>query len=229
MAEQTRSVCASVGSITVTPFGVDLDAFRPGVSEEGAHEEVIRIGTVKTLARKYGIDVLIDAVSAVRDALQEEDSLLAEHLRLLIVGGGPDRERLEQKVRNHELDNITRFVGKVPHEEVPHYLNKLDVYVAASRQDSESFGVAVLEASACGLPVVVSDVGGLPEVVKDEETGLIVPREDPEATAAAILRLIRNPKLRKDMGEAGRAWVRDQYSWPACVDRMETVYEELTT
>jgi glycosyltransferase involved in cell wall biosynthesis len=226
MVEQTRSVCEDVGPITVTAFGVDIQTFTP--EPDGTDEQdVIRVGTVKTLAEKYGIDVFIDAAATVRDALQDAETRREERLRFLIVGGGSQKGELKQLVRDRRLDDITIFTGQVPNEEVPRYLNSLDIYVAASR--SESFGVAILEASACACPVVVSDVGGLPEVVDNERTGIVVPREDPVSTAEAILRLIRDPQLRASMGEAGRSRVQDRYSWESCVDRMETVYKNVTT
>jgi len=75
-------------------------------------------------------------------------------------------------------------------------IGHLDVYIALSRLDSESFEVAILEASACGLPVIISDVNGLKEVTKDGETGLIVPKESPERAVEAMLRLSSNEKLR---------------------------------
>jgi glycosyltransferase involved in cell wall biosynthesis len=226
MADQTRSICDELESITVTPFGVDLDTFRLRRSN-GGQREVLTIGTVKTLAEKYGIDVLIDAAAAVRDVMEAEEELRADQLRVLIVGGGPQREELEQQVQKLNLEDVTTFTGEVPHDEVPGYLSTLDVYVAPSRKDSESFGVAVLEASACECPVVVSNAGGLPEVVKDGKTGIIVPREDVAATAEAILSLVRRPQARRKMGKAGRAWVNDQFSWDACVSRMESVYDRL--
>jgi glycosyltransferase involved in cell wall biosynthesis len=228
MVEQTRSVCEGLGPISVTPFGVDVETFAPEPEDEDA-QRVIRVGTVKTLAEKYGIDVLIDAAAKVRDALQESGDAEAKRLRLLIVGGGPQEREMKQRVRDRGLEEMTTFTGQVPHHDVPQYLNQLDVYVAASREDSESFGVAILEASACGCPVVVSNVGGLPEVVDDGRTGLVVRREDPAATAEAILRLVRDSELRASMGEAGRSWVQNRYSWDVCVDRMEAVYQTMVT
>jgi len=226
MVEQTSSVCNDIDPITVTPFGVDVEAFTP-LSVNKRNDNVIRVGTVKTLEERYGVDILIDAVSTVRDALRDLEAAEAERLRFIIVGGGSRESELKQKVRDLNLEDITTFTGQVPHKEVPRYLNELDVYVAPSRK--ESFGVAVLEASACGCPVIVSDVGGLPEVVRDGETGIIVRQEDPAATAEAILRLFHRPKLRVSMGKTGRSWVQEQYSWNACVGRMESVYERVVT
>jgi glycosyltransferase involved in cell wall biosynthesis len=115
-------------------------------------------------------------------------------------------------------------VDQVSHQAVPGWLNRFDIFVAPSRLDSESFGVAAVEASACGIPVVVSDVGGLPEVVKNGSTGLIVPRDSPEELASALRRLLESATLREKMGETGRSFVVEEYEWEKCVDLMERTY-----
>ena len=111
----------------------------------------------------------------------------------------------------------------MPHADVPDWLNRFDIYAAPSRL--ESFGVAVIEASACAVPVVVTDVGGLPEVVIADRTGLIVPREDVPALQAALKRLVLDARLREELGREGRRHVAETYEWERCVDRMERCYE----
>jgi glycosyltransferase involved in cell wall biosynthesis len=113
----------------------------------------------------------------------------------------------------------------VPHTEVPNELAKIDIYVALSRMDSESFGVAIIEASAAGRPVVVSDAGGLPEVAVEGKTGFVVPRENPVAAAGALERLIFDPELRHKMGVAGQQHVAENYSWDVCIMKMVEMYE----
>ncbi|MGB9859402.1 MAG: glycosyltransferase [Moorellaceae bacterium] len=226
MAEQTRRLCPSVKNLTVTPFGIDIEVFSP--RRELKDPSVITVGTVKKLAPKYGVDVLIRAFSLAREKLRKHDTASAERLRLLIVGDGPQRMELEYLTKKLGIDSVTTFVGQVPHRDVPDYLNRLDVYVAVSRLDSESFGVAVLEASACGLPVVVSDAGGLPEVVKHGITGYVVERDNVEATADAIMRLVENPSLRNQMGDAGRQHTKTNYNWTDSVSIMEAVYAKVT-
>src|SRR5699024_6321216 len=108
---------------------------------------------------------------------------LAEKLELRLVGNGPQQEEYQQLSAKLGLGSKVYFVGRVPHQDVPNELAKLDVYVALSRLDSESFGVAIIEAGAARRPVVVSDAGGLPEVTLDGITGLVVPRENPQAAA----------------------------------------------
>ena len=88
----------------------------------------------------------------------------------------------------------------------------------------EPIPLVISEAMACGLPVVVSDAGGLPEVVRDGETGLVVPRDDVPALQAALKRLVLDPALRERLGRNGRVHVEREYEWGHCVDLMEQAY-----
>lgn len=211
--------------ITVTPFGIDAERFRPDPTQRDMN--LINVGIVKKLDHKYGIDVLIRTFAAVKSAVETQSPERARKLRLTIVGRGPDRVELESLVGRLGLTDVTRFTGRVPHDDVPTYLNQLDVYVAPSRMQSESFGVAVLEASACAVPVVVANVGGLPEVVNHGETGFIVEPDDVDGFASAVLRLIDNPDLRDRMGEAGRRYVLERYQWEDSVSVVEAVLQRV--
>ena len=222
MARQVRRLVPDIGPVAVTPFGIDTERFAPQPQPKPQPHSGIVIGTVKTLAPKYGIDLLLRAFAQLR--LTADPSAA---LSLVIVGDGPQRVELEALSQALGIAAHVRFVGAVPHAEVPQWLNRFDLYVAASRLDSESFGVAVLEASACGLPVVVSDVGGLPEVVVQGETGSVVPREDVAALAQAIQRLIAAPELRRRFGAAGRERVLAHYGWPHSIDAMLRCFDEV--
>lgn len=217
MAKQTQSL-QNVDNLTVTPFGVDTDRFAPARNRNG--NDGIIIGTVKSLHPKCGIDVLIRSFQMLLDRLP---SSVAQRSRLLIVGGGPQRSELEDLSCELEIDQQTTFTGSISHTEVPDHLNQLDIYAALSRR--ESFGVAVLEASSCGIPVVVSDVGGLPEVVRDGETGIVVESESPDEAAEAIHSLVTDPKKRYEMGKRGRSHVVKKYEWSDCVTKLLEVYE----
>lgn len=222
MARQVEQVLAGAPlrrPIAITPFGVDVERFAPLATAAARPRDAWVIGTVKALAPKYGVDTLLRAFARLPSC---HDGL---PLRLSIVGDGPQRAELQELAAALDVHERVEFVGAVAHDEVPRQLQRFDVYAAASRLDSESFGVAVVEASACGLPVVVTRVGGLPEVVREGETGLIVEREDAEALAAALLRLLCDAALRRRLGDAGRAWVQSQFEWRACVRRMRQAYE----
>lgn len=223
MARQTHKIYKGLPTISVTPFGIDITSFKPNATRKNSY--VITIGTVKRLAHKYGIDTLIKGFAEVRNSLAKSEKHIASRLRLLIVGGGSDRESLERLADSLKVADVTELTGAVPYDSVPDYLNKLDIYVAASRLDSESFGVAILEASACALPVVVTNVGGLPEVVEADVTGKIVRRDDHIALAKAIKQLVIDESLRKRMGQAGLKRVLDHYTWEDSVSIMEGVYQ----
>jgi glycosyltransferase involved in cell wall biosynthesis len=204
--------------ILITPFGVDCGVFSPGFREE-TREFVI--GTVRSLEESYGIDCLLKAFKL----------LMAKHpdwpSRLVIVGGGSLEREYKQLARRLDLGERVYFVGKVPHGHVPDYLKSFSVFAALSNY--ESFGVAILEASSCRIPVVVSKVGGLTEVVVDGKTGLVVPPNDESAAADCFEKLFLSPRLRESLGRAGRQRVMERYEWNQTARIMENLYEEVIT
>ena len=220
MADRTRFWVPDLARPSVVPFGVDTVQFSPLSGEDNSHEHIV-IGTVKSLAKQYGIDTFIEAFALLRSRPDMQD------VRMRIIGSGPDLAELSTLVSARGLIGLVDLVGAIPHEQVPAALERMDIFVALSRE--ESFGVAVIEAAACGLPVVVSDAGGLPEVVVDGITGAVVPRNDPAAAVEQIARLVASPELRAQWGKAGREHVMKHYEWNGCVDRMLGVLQEAVT
>jgi L-malate glycosyltransferase len=201
--------------VVITPFGIDTTLFTSrSRGDEGHRFGEVTIGLVKALEKNYGISVLVDAFELL--------ARVHSDLRLLIVGGGSESGMLEAMIQRSPFASRIRLMEPVPHALVPQVLHSMDIFAMPS--DSESFGVAALEASACGLPVVASRVGGLPEVVIDGETGVLVPPRDPAALAYALQPLVESAELRCRLGENGRAFVEREYSWPDCVDMMERAY-----
>lgn len=229
MARQTQSLIPELKELAITPFGVELKNYEKiRVIHENNENDII-IGTVKTMARKYGIDILIKAFSEVHTRLQRNNPELAKKIKLRLVGGGPQLSELKDLANRLNISKLVTFVGQVPHTQVPNELEKMDIYVALSRLDSESFGVAIIEAGAAGRPVIVSNVGGLPEVTVQDKTGLVVPKENSTAAADALEKLILNPALRKKMGIAAKEHVKEQYSWSSCIETMLGLYENVIT
>lgn len=217
MADHTRTLYPGLARPVVVPFGVHTGSFKPAEPSAGEGATCV-IGTVKSLAPVYGIDRLMQAFALLLGMDVPAD------LRLRIVGNGPQRKELERLARELGIADRTDLVEAVPHAQVPDELRKLAVYVALSR--SESFGVAVLEASACGVPTVVSDAGGLPEVVRDGVTGYVVADGDPQRAAQRIHQLLCAPALRAQFGAAGRRMVQELYEESLCVERMTAVLQQ---
>ncbi len=217
MAKETKKYINK--DIEVTPFGIDLEKFKPMEVESLFDKNDIVIGTVKSLEKKYGIEYLIRAFKIVSDKYADLP------IKLLIVGGGSLENKLKKITKELKIESKTIFTGKVTFNDVPKYQNMLSVFVALSY--NESFGVAVIEASACEKPVVVSNVGGLPEVVEDGVTGIVVPPGNPEKTAEAIEKLILNENLRKKMGKKGRERVKKYFNWDDNIRQMIRIYKNL--
>lgn len=174
------------GSVRVVRNGVpDL-----GPVEPLPHEGVVLVAVGRLNAQK-GFDVLLQALQQ----LHHEDGV-----RLLIVGGGEEHEALTRQSSALGLGEQVRITGWT--DQVRDFLSRGDVFVLPSR--SEGFPLAIVEAMLAGLPVVASEVGGVPEAVSDGESGLLVPKDDPERLATALQRLIDDPQLRVRMGRRGR-------------------------
>jgi len=224
MARETLELAPSRhGEIVVVPFGVETEKFH--CTREPFSSDNITIGTAKVLQEKYGIDTLIEAFSLLQSWAIENN--YPRPLRLRVVGEGPQGPSLEKLASELGIGHLVDFIGRVPHKEVVSELNKMDVYVALSRFDSESFGVAVVEAMACCRPVVVSSVAGLAEVVRDKETGLVVPKESPAQAAQALIELCQLTERAINLGRSGRVHVEEHYQWKENVKEMVCVYERV--
>ncbi len=166
---------------------------------------------VGSLTRRKGVDDLLRAASLIRDAQPSA--------RFLLVGRGDQRRLLEEIVRRLDLTEAVRFLGF--RRDVPEILNGSDLLVLPSHW--EGFGLVLLEAMNAGLPVVGTRRGAIPEVVRDGETGLLVPPKDPEALATALIRLLCDPDRAKAMGRAGLSRLRREYD----MDRAVRAHDEL--
>lgn len=201
--------------IHTVPFGVDTHHFTP-VSNEPTGEP-LSIGIVKALEREYGVEYLIGAFAKVRK--------MGYNVRLLIVGDGSLWGELKALVTDLKISDSVEFTGSLANNIIPQYLRRMDIFVVPSL--SESFGVSALEASACEIPVIASNVGGLPEVVVDGETGYLVPPRNEAAIAEKIIKLIEEPELRQNLGANGRKFVLENYEWNSCARKMEEIYERI--
>jgi glycosyltransferase involved in cell wall biosynthesis len=208
-----------LGKIVVIPNGVDAEQFSvsPGPPDElrGLGGDGQLVGTITRLVWKRGHEELLRAAALVNRS--------EPGARLVVVGDGPLRPTLEGQARELGLGGAVRFLGAVPR--AARLLPHLDVFVLSSVWEGMSNGL--LEAMAAGRPVVATRVGGNPECVVDGESGLLVPPRDPEAMAAAIVRLLREPELARRLGQAARRRVEAEFTLPRMVQRMEDLYDGL--
>lgn len=222
MAKQTRKFLKSGKEIWVTPFGVDINRFCPDSNKKENGKFVF--GIIKTLSSKYGIDTVIQAFAAFLDKGDEKEK---ENIYLEIYGKGELLEKLKDLARNLKIEKQVLFKGYIPNEKVPEALQRMDVFLLGSRLNSESFGVAAVEAMACGLPVIATKVDGFKEVVKDGITGFLVDIDDADEMGKYINVLYQDKGLRHQMGIKGRERAEKLYKWEENVTLMESIYDEM--
>jgi phosphatidyl-myo-inositol dimannoside synthase len=208
--------------IELLPPGIDPTRFHPGVSDE-AVREVHGLGDspviccVSRLTLRKGQDVVIRALPRIAADLPD--------VRFLVVGAGPDYERLRGLARRKEVDDRVVFAGEVPYDDLPAYFRAGDVFAMPCRTrkfglEAEAFGAVFLQASAVGRPCVAGDSGGAPEAVIHGETGLVVDGNDREAVGDAILELLGDRERAEKMGRSGADRVRRELTWEALSSRL---------
>lgn len=212
--------------IFITPFGVDVDKFKK--IEVIKNSEKFIIGNIKTLEPKYGIKYAILAVKDLKNRLiKNKEEELADSIKLYIYGNGKEKESLEELIKDNQLQDSIFLMGRIPNEEVPNVLNKLDVFCATSILDSESFGVAVVEAMACEVPVVATNVDGFCEVMENNITGILVERKNISQISKALETILRDRQKRIDYGKNGRKRVLKNYDWKNNVAYMSSIYKKI--
>lgn len=215
---------------TVSP-GVDLMRFHPLDKEVARqkvglnpHEKILLfVGRIEPLK---GVDTICEALAHLKS--NAPDTLRG--VKMVIIGGDPtdmthqEMQRIRTKCCDLGLEETMVFIGAKDQDALPYYYNAAEALIMPS--DYESFGMVALEAMACGTPVIASQVGGLAFLVRDGETGYLVPVREPAALAEAIGKIVSNPEHRAKMSEAA-AEVAEQYSWGRIVDQLLVVFSEL--
>ena len=215
MKEETQKYTNK--NIEVTPFGVDINRFAPRRTEK---DEVV-IGTIKTLEEKYGIQYLVKAFAQLKDRNPDMN------LKLRIGGKGSQEDYLKGLCRDLKIYNDVTFLGFVNPDDVVKEFQNFDIAVFPSTLDSESFGVAAVEAESCGTPIVVSEVGGLMESTKPGITSLVAKKASVEDLRDKIDMLVKDKELRLKMGTAARKFVEDNYNLEDNFAYVDKLYKEI--
>jgi glycosyltransferase involved in cell wall biosynthesis len=191
--------------------GLDHRLYRrlPGVERE-ARPTLVHFGRVR---RYKGIDVVIRAFAIVRGAIPDA--------RLVIIGDGPELGSLRALAAKLGLADAVEFTGRMGGEEMVARLNRSHVFLNASPK--EGWGLTVVEANACGVPVVGSNRPGLKDSIRDGETGFLVPYGDADAFARRTIDLLRDRALWNRMSAASEAWAAT-LTWERTADEMERVF-----
>lgn len=216
IAEELRSFGVLDKKIVKVLPAIDHDSFRPKdkqgrfVERFGLENKLVLL-TVSRLSERKGHAVVLKAVKIVKETIP--------NIKYLIVGTGPYENNLKIMAKDLNLESETIFVGYVGKDDMVDMYNLCDLFIMPNREvvettDSiEGFGIVFLEASSCGKTVIAGKSGGTSEAVLEGISGFLVDPDDEVALAEKIINLLSNPSMRKEIGEKGRAWVKDTFSW----------------
>ncbi len=218
----TRKFCLEAGlddeKIDVIPFGVDTDFFRP--LDVYKDETIFQILSVGYLIERKGFEYLIRAMPHV---LKEH-----ENVRLKIVGSGPLESKLKSLIRELGLGDKVEIIKNVSDENLLMMYNSADLFVLPSIVDSqgntEGLGVVLLEAMACGLPVIGSDVGGIPDIIEDGNNGFLVKQKNSELLKNSILNFIEDKKLSDNISGKGYKSILNKFGWDNIANKYIKIY-----
>jgi glycosyltransferase involved in cell wall biosynthesis len=201
--------------IQIIPNGVNPQRFTGNLSAQNIlSTSQFTVGFVGSLKPWHGLPILIDAFARFQRTYPQT--------RLLLVGDGKERDRLNQEIAAKKLESAVDFTGAVSPETVPHWLAQMDVAVAPYPPSEDFYfsPLKVYEYMAAGLPVVASNIGQIPEVIEDGVNGLLVTPGDGAALANALEYLWRSPLLRRRLGDAARAKILQHHTWERVVAKI---------
>jgi glycosyltransferase involved in cell wall biosynthesis len=213
---------AEPGKIRIIYNGIDTQQFNPGYRNQALREKLgagkaAIVISIRHLTPTYNVEMLIRAIPIVLERAPET---------IFIIGGdGVQKAYLENVATALGVTDNTRFIGYVPHDELPQYLASSDIYVSTSISDSSS--MSLQEAMACGLAPVVTDLPANREWVTDGENGFIVGQNNISALADKVVYLINNRNVRNSFGKAGQKLIQERAEYRVEMERVEKMYQEL--
>jgi glycosyltransferase involved in cell wall biosynthesis len=223
VSDEVRARLLSAGvppqRVSLISNGVDI---RPFAAAQRAREQQpptsgLHVGIVARLSPEKGVDVFLRSAANVHKQ--------SPQTRFFIAGDGPERAALEALLAELGLAGTAFLHGRTT--DMPGFYASIDVMVSASH--IEGLPIAILEGMASGLPIVATRVGAVPQVIRDAETGLLVPPADPAAMASAVLRLLGDAALRHSLGSAAQQLAAERFSADAMAAEYVKLYRDART
>jgi len=202
------------GQSPIIPLGVDCHVFRPKSRNTKRNEvDILFVGKIE---RYKGIKELLEALRIILNQKQKA--------HLTLVGEIKDQKYVKDNIKRLEVQNCVTFTGIVPFEKTVDFFQSCDIFCSPPR--FEAWGLSILQAMACGKPIVATRTGGIPEFVEDGKSGFLVPPYNSEELASSLLELIKRPRLRQKFGLYNSKLCMQKYNWEKIVDQIEDMYTE---
>jgi len=215
-AKEIQKMGVRANKILTFPMGVDEAFLELGKNRKvGMDNRSFTVLSNRNLLPLYNVSLLIRAIPLV---LKEEPNI-----KFVIAGDGQERENLEREAKNLNVSSFIKFLGSIPHEEMPHLLTQADIYVSTSLSDGTS--VSLLEAMATGAFPIVTDISSNKEWIEDGLNGILFSVNDEKMLASKILNAIHD----KELLERGRKWnrsvIKEKALWPVCIEKIKNIYQ----
>lgn len=205
------------GGISIEDFKISGDKSQSPITLKFGLEHKKVIFTMARLVERKGIDMVIRALPKILQRVPE--------VVYLIAGDGPYQGELKRLVQEYGVEVHVIFAGRVDKSELQDFYDACDLFIMPNRElkngDVEGFGIVFAEANACGKPVIAGRSGGAVDAVRDNQTGLLVDPLDIDEIADAVIHLLKNPEIAKQMGENGRKRVEKELTWNKLVSKMQ--------
>lgn len=221
MVEAMAGLGIKLNKIKVIYFGTDTERFKPREKDELLLKGLKVFGS-PTIISLRSLDLIYDVESLVRAVPLVHKEVL--DAKFIIVGKGPEADRLEKLTRSLGKSDSIRFIGSIPNKDLPGYLSSVDIYVSTSLSDA-GLSASTAEAMACGLPVVVTKSGENSKWIKNGENGFVVPLSNPEALAEKIVFFLKNQEARQRCGEAARQLIKNKNNYQIEMNKIEKLYK----
>lgn len=206
------------GAVTVIPYGLTIEAKSPKPQHP---DSIARLLFVGRLDERKGVRFLLEALPKI---------LKQQPVELRIVGKGHLEAEIKAQCAEMGLENSVQFLGFVSKEELADEYASCDIFVLPaivdSKGDTEGLGIVMIEAMAHEKPVIASQVGGIPDVIKNKETGMLIPERDPDALAAAVQEMLNRPAWASALGKAGLADVKIRFSWEKISAQWQSIFSK---
>lgn len=218
---KTRAEKLTRTPIDIIPYGIDYEKFASGIKKRSTKRKLdvddrdLIVLTVARLIPRKSFDTSLRAIKKAKKIIG--------NLKYVIVGDGPEREKILKTVRELGLEDTVILTSRVPDTELPDYYAISDVFLMTSLH--EAFGIVLLEAMASGMPVVVSDIGGMKDIVANGRNGYLCPVDDVTAFAERIEFLLTNQTENKKQGDFGKELVSKNYTYKKITDRYEEIFD----
>jgi glycosyltransferase involved in cell wall biosynthesis len=204
--------------VVVVPIGVDTDAFRPFNANKLG--DIFFLSILDEFHGYKGLDDLLEALKIIK--LQIPD------VKLVVGGSGSLLGYYSHRVKSLGIENNVIFAGFIPSEQLAEYYNGCKLFILPSTNPAqEGFGIVLLEAMACGKPVITTEIAGAAEDIIKNRAGIVVGRGNPAGLAEALILLLKNEEMCSQMGRSGRSLVEERYSWNKVAERTEEIYKKL--